>query len=1178
MKYDIIFALGIVAVLASRSQAAPISTNPADYAIVGESGVTLGDGFWNSPVVGDVYSAGNLTLGSNYGSLSGAGNMVTAGNMNVGSYSTVNGNINANGGVTVGYGAQLKGNVVYGTTYSNPSPVYPPTGTITQVPNSVPAISLPSAAVITSGTNDLTTSNVLTLAPGSYGNVTSNGLTLSSGDYYLKSFTIPYPNTGYLYLNITNAPIRVFVQGNISIGSYLYTYLNGQSSGTSSLASSVLWETGGNFNLAGVSISDLYGTVFTPSGSVSLGSGQMNGSIMSSGPVNVTTYQTVTKAAYNWSNLPVLLLAGSNATVITGGTANLAASVTNMAVSGASSLNYSLAGAVSSGSLTFLQSPSQNGNLLAQASQNFAVPASSTNLGLNTVTFTATGANTFNGPQTTTATLTVLDHAAPALSTTAASAGRVMRNALNVSGSSTLSDVSATYRAGAQIVSFSPGVSGLTPGSVIGNGGSTTVSGSLNTAATGKVSSGPYTIGLSDDQSLSGAISLPSLSFTATGTVLDNRQVTAPPSTDIGFVHVGGGTAAASLLLSTTGDDDHFTRATVANSTAADANGMRVSGGSTALRFGYDATSDLRTIGGTLGGSVPVGSFSGSLTLVAGAESAVTGTQSPINVVVKYTGKAYSGKAAWSNSGGGSWGGMTNWQDTQPGGPAGGSPGISGFSADTAAFGDSIGGGTANVTLDGQSPVLASLSFGTHLGGSYNISSGSGGQITISAGTSDSMITVNGGSHQISAPLVLTNNADFNVVNPQDSLTITSNFTGQNPFNKLGAGLLAITGTRSPSAATTINAGTLQGNASNVTNVTNNGTLIFSQPSDATYSAAMSGSGSFVKSGPGMLTLAAADNLATTGPISVQQGTLAAPLGIPHSGGGIQVMAGGTLAAADSVVRSVAGNGAVTATGDLFIGQSTQIQQFNQGGPPGVGGTLNVGGNAVVIASSDAAILGSQTTIGPGGSLTTLNGAQLGNPSSLDATKVLTAAGNATVNGNFINNGLVNGPTAAGQQLTFTQFVKGAGSTTGNILYDGSYSPGNSPAAVAVDNVAFGPNSTLILELQGTTPGSQYDQLRVSGLATLNGTLNMTLLGGFTPAAGETFDVFSGPTTGSFTQVNMPALSNGLSWDTSSLYTTGQVAVVPEPSTFVVFLTAGVLCLAIVGQKRHLLSLVKQGR
>ncbi len=249
----------------------------------------------------------------------------------------------------------------------------------------------------------------------------------------------------------------------------------------------------------------------------------------------------------------------------------------------------------------------------------------------------------------------------------------------------------------------------------------------------------------------------------------------------------------------------------------------------------------------------------------------------------------------------------------------------------------------------------------------------------------------------------------------------------------------------------------------------------------------------------------------------------------------------------------------MTATGDLYIGTSTQAGQFNQGGGPGIGGTLNVGGNAVVLLSSDTAILGSQTNLGNGGSLTTLNGAQLGNAGSVDPSKVLTASGNATVNGNFVNNGVVNGPTG-GQELTFTQAVAGAGATTGDVEYAGSYSPGNGLAAVPVQNVLFDPTSTLVMDFAGQLPGSGYDQLEISGTAELGGTLEIDLLNGFAPSRGESFEIFSGPTAGSFSQISLPFLGVGESWNTSNLYTTGTISVVPEPSVLAL-LAAGLMAL-----------------
>ena len=223
------------------------------------------------------------------------------------------------------------------------------------------------------------------------------------------------------------------------------------------------------------------------------------------------------------------------------------------------------------------------------------------------------------------------------------------------------------------------------------------------------------------------------------------------------------------------------------------------------------------------------------------------------------------------------------------------------------------------------------------------------------------------------------------------------------------------------------------------------------------------------------MTLSGADTLSSTGSISVTQGTLAAPYGISHGGGGITLTSGATLQAGGQVNRAVSGSGTITATAELIIGNAAQTGQFNQGGAPGVGGTLNIGGNAVVLLSADTAILGSQTTIGPGGSLTALNGVQLGNPTSVDATKVLTATGSVEINADVVNNGEVNGPTGIGQELTFTQAVQGAGSTTGNVEYAASYKVGNSPDAVSVQNVLLDSTSTLILEMDGVVPGSGYD-------------------------------------------------------------------------------------------------------
>jgi len=106
---------------------------------------------------------------------------------------------------------------------------------------------------------------------------------------------------------------------------------------------------------------------------------------------------------------------------------------------------------------------------------------------------------------------------------------------------------------------------------------------------------------------------------------------------------------------------------------------------------------------------------------------------------------------------------------------------------------------------------------------------------------------------------------------------------------------------------------------------------------------------------------------------------------------------------------------------------------------------------------------------------------------------------------------------------------------------------------------------TLQIELGGLARGTEYDVLAASGVVTMQGgsTLGVTLINGYVPQGGEEFDIMDfGGVSGGFTNVSLPVLGGGLSWDTSDLYAGGTIVVAPEPAT-VAMVAMGVVAMAV---------------
>jgi hypothetical protein len=111
--------------------------------------------------------------------------------------------------------------------------------------------------------------------------------------------------------------------------------------------------------------------------------------------------------------------------------------------------------------------------------------------------------------------------------------------------------------------------------------------------------------------------------------------------------------------------------------------------------------------------------------------------------------------------------------------------------------------------------------------------------------------------------------------------------------------------------------------------------------------------------------------------------------------------------------------------------------------------------------------------------------------------------------------------------------LRGDGQIVGDVGNVGVVAPGDSLGTLHVDGDYTQPASGVTqIEIGGTTPGSQFDMLDITGAATLHGTLDVSLVDGFSPTVGNLFEVVhaDGGIFGGFDTVSLPAIPNGMGW------------------------------------------------
>ena len=330
--------------------------------------------------------------------------------------------------------------------------------------------------------------------------------------------------------------------------------------------------------------------------------------------------------------------------------------------------------------------------------------------------------------------------------------------------------------------------------------------------------------------------------------------------------------------------------------------------------------------------------------------------------------------------------------------------------------------------------------------------------------------------------------------------------------------------------------------------------------------------------------------LQASGQISVNGAVTITPLG--------RLNVAGVLSATGAVTNSgvIVGSGQVA--GQLINAASGEVR-VNAGSALRFTGALNANAGTIDVTSGEVEFtqgLVNQPSTGiiSARDATLRFGAGLTNPGALalvsgtsDVFGDIVNTGSITITGgtapstytaifhdDVLQNGTLTVSASGGTRsaAVFLGSFGGSGGITGggDVFFEGDLRPGNSPASVTMGtSVFFGPQAHIAMELGGALPGTQYDHLVFLGSIGLNGTLDVTLINGFNPQAGSSFDLFDfNPAikTGSFGAVNLPGLQPGLSWDTSALQTLGTIAVIPEPSASVL-VTVGFL--SLIGRSRR---------
>ena len=222
------------------------------------------------------------------------------------------------------------------------------------------------------------------------------------------------------------------------------------------------------------------------------------------------------------------------------------------------------------------------------------------------------------------------------------------------------------------------------------------------------------------------------------------------------------------------------------------------------------------------------------------------------------------------------------------------------------------------------------------------------------------------------------------------------------------------------------------------------------------------------------------------------------------------------------------------------------------------------------MVSNNVAVVGN-VTLGASSQIVSLNGIELAS-----AADEVQAAGNATISGNFnLNGGNIAGPAAGNGSLSITGNLIGGGTITGNVALLGVFPDGPSTQVWFPVFPTSHPQLSLTDATFNIASATSYDTVIVHGRILLDpnsdGLLTVNLVDGFTPVAGDSFELFQSTTDtiiNDFAGDDFATLPGNLTWNwVPSTGTLSVLAVVPEPADYALIFGASLLGLLLLRRR-----------